>query len=115
LDALDASAKPNVNLIVDHQIVSRLHGGMLRKLKRVKRGTKSLDDHMGPGEKHSQIPHSSLRDTLNLGLNLLGKLFRRGKRGTSTTVWNARNLSLNGPSGLMHKKPLFKIAGTLHP
>ena len=82
LDALDASAKPNVNLIVDHQIVSRLHGGMLRKLKRVKRGTKSLDDHMGPGEKHIQIPHSSLRDTLNLGLNLLGKFFRRGKKGT---------------------------------
>jgi hypothetical protein len=107
LDARNASAKPNVNLIVDHQIVGRLHGRMLSKLKRVKRGTKSLNDHMGPGEKHIQIPHSSLRDTLDFGLNLLGKFFRRGKKVFCTTVWIGRNLLLNGPSGLMHKNPPF--------
>jgi hypothetical protein len=95
-------------LIVDHQIVSRLHGRMLSKLKGVKRGTKSLNDHMGPGEKYIEISHSSLRDTLYFRLNLLGKFFRRGKKVLCTTMWIARNLSLNGPSDLIHKKIPFQ-------
>jgi hypothetical protein len=80
---------------------------MLRKLKRVKRGTKSLDDHMGPGENTSRFRTLPCVTRMIFDLICSESSSAEEKKGTSTTVWNARNLSLNGPSGLMHKKSPF--------